>query len=67
MTLPEMKSGLVELSGVPGVRVDGMLREGDELVDPPRCALAAAGGSKAITRAIQVLDRQEPGNIAASM
>jgi len=65
MTLPEMKSGLVELSGVPGVRVDGMLREGDELVDP-RCAVAA-GASKAITRAIQVLNRQEPGTIAASM
>jgi len=50
-----MKSGLVELSGVPGVRVDGMLREDDELVDPPRCAVAA-GGSKAITKAIKVLN-----------
>jgi hypothetical protein len=66
MTLPEMKSGLTVLSGMPGVRVDGMLREGDELVDPPRCAVAA-DASKAITRAIQVLNRQEPGTIAASM
>jgi hypothetical protein len=69
MTLPEMKMGRVLVSGAPGVRVEVLPREGepDELVEPPlRCA-AAAGASKAITSATQVLNRKKPSSIAASM
>jgi len=66
MTLPEMKRGRV-VSGAPGVRVDGALREAAlaELVEPPRCAVAN-GASKAIASAIRVLKRKERSSIAAS-
>jgi hypothetical protein len=69
MTLPEMKTDLAALSGAPGVRVEVLPREGElvEFVEPPpRCAVAA-GASKAITSATQVLNRKEPSSIAASM
>jgi hypothetical protein len=67
MTLPEMKSGLL-MSGVPGLLVDGTLREDefDEPAELPRCAVAA-GASKAITSAAQVLNRKELCCMAASM
>jgi hypothetical protein len=67
MTLPEIKTGLRPLSGVPGARVEeGVLREAelDELVEP-RCAVAV-DANKATTTAIDVLYRKERTSITAS-
>jgi hypothetical protein len=66
--LPEMKTDRVLISGAPGVRVEELPREGElvEFVEPPRCAVAA-GASKAITSATQVLNRKELCCMLASM
>jgi hypothetical protein len=68
MTLPETKIGLELTSGVPGVRVEGVLREGvpAEFVEPPRCAVAA-DPSKPIINMVQVTKLRKRNAIPASI
>jgi hypothetical protein len=68
MTLPDTKTGLVLASAAPGIRVEGVLREGEpEPVDPlPRCAVAV-DTSKAIMIINRLLDRPETSTMAASI
>ena len=69
MTLPETKTGFVLASGAPGVRVEGVPREGApaEPEDPlPRCAVAV-DTSKAMAIINRVLDLPETNIMAPSI
>ena len=69
MTLPETKIGLELTSGVPGVRVEGVLREGvpAELVEPLHVAPWRADPSKPIMNMVQVTKLRKRNAIAASI